>query len=982
MRFAVLGPVRLWRGDVELNSGPPQQRALLALLLAYAGRPVSLDEMVDVLWGQDPPSSSVNVVHRYVGNLRRLLEPGLPPRAEGGWLIRGAGGYRLKADAGTLDLLRFRHLAEQARSAAPAQAVELYAEALAVWQGEAAAGIQAEVRSRPVFAALEQERITVALAAADVALEHGGMVGLLPALRAAATRHPLDERLQARLVLALATTGRQAEALDTWQAVRDELAEELGISPGPELRAAQQRVLTEAAGPSREPTALAVAPTGGAARLAVTPTGEATDLAMTSPASSVEAEEAGEADEAGEAGAMVRPAQLPADLAVFAGRRADLAKALALLDGDALRTVVISAIGGMAGVGKTTLAVHWAHRVADRFPDGQLYVNLRGFDRLGSAMDPAEALRSFLEALGVPPHRIPVAVDVQVGLYRSLLAKRRVLILLDNARDADQVRPLLPSSPGCLVLITSRDRLPGLLATEGALPMTLDLFPAEDARESLARRLGEERVAREPEAVDEIVERCGGLPLALAVVAARAAANPAFPLSAIAAELRETPGTLDAFADGDPAVDVRAVFSWSYRSLSAAAARLFRLLALHPGPDVSAGAAAALAGEPVRRALNELTRASLLTEHAPGRYAAHDLLRAYATELVEGSEDDRDAAVRRLLDHYTQQAHGACRKFAPFWVRPELGLPVPEFDDDRQALAWFTAEHSVLMSVVDLAAQGGFDTHSWQLAWALERFLDQQGHWRDCATVQRHGLAAAERLGHRTAQAHLHRALARASARLGDYHVAWPGIRRSLELYEELNDLSGLATAHRSHAWLLDQVGRYEESIAQAERALDLYAATGNPAGEASMLHALAWTHIRLDQDCRAATYLQDALIKLNGLSNRYGDAGVLDGLGYALHRMGEYDRAIVYYQHALTLYRDVGDRYNEIGTLRHLGDSHRAAGDHDAARASWQHALDLVDEVVDPATADEIRDKLLHLDLPDLVGAERRVRRSCRGGP
>ncbi|MFI7130566.1 AfsR/SARP family transcriptional regulator [Nonomuraea sp. NPDC050153] len=949
MRFAVLGPVRLWRGDVELNSGPPQQRALLALLLAFAGRPVSLDEVVDVLWGQDPPSSSVNVVHRYVGNLRRLLEPGLPPRAEGDWLLRSAGGYRLKADAGTLDLLRFRLLAERARSAAPEEAVKLYADALAEWQGEAAAGIPAELRSRPVFAALEQERITIALAAADLALEHGGMVGLLPALRAAATRHPLDERLQARLVLGLAATGRQAEALDTWQAVRDELAEELGIEPGPELRAAQQHVLADQ---QHVPNEADVPTTEGVA--------------------------------------VVRPAQLPADLAVFAGRRADLARALALLDGDALRTVVISAIGGMAGVGKTTLAVHWAHRVAHRFPDGQLYVNLRGFDRLGSAMNPAEALRSFLEALGVPPHRIPVAMDAQVGLYRSLLARRRVLILLDNARDADQVRPLLPGSPGSLVLITSRDRLPGLVATEGALPMTLDLFPVEDARESLARRLGEERVEREPQAVDEIVDRCGGLPLALSVVAARAAANPAFPLSAIAAELRETPGTLDAFADGDPAVDVRAVFSWSYRSLGAGAARLFRLLALHPGPDVSAGAAAALAGEPVRRPLNELTRASLLTEHAPGRYVAHDLLRAYATELVAESDDDRDAAVRRLLDHYTQQAHGAARKFAPFWVRPELSGPVPEFDDDRQALAWFTAEHPVLMSVVELAAQGGFDAHSWQLAWALERFLDQQGHWSDCATVQRLGLAAAQRLGHRTAQAHLQRALARASARLGDYDVAWSGIRRSLELHEELGDLSGLATAHRSHAWLLDQVGRYEESIAAAERALDLYAATGNPAGEASMLHALAWTHIRLDQGCRAATYLEQALIKLNGLSNRYGDAGVLDGLGYALHRMGEYERAVVYYQHALTLYREVGDRYNEIGTLRHLGDSHRAAGDRDAARASWQLALDLVHEVVDPATAAEIRDKLRYLDvsedmpedMPELVGAGRRVRRSCRGGP
>ncbi|GAA3616427.1 BTAD domain-containing putative transcriptional regulator [Nonomuraea rosea] len=928
MRFAVLGPVRLWRGDTELNPGPPQQRAILALLLVNVGRPVSLGDMVDLLWGQDPPASAVNVVHRYVGVLRRLLEPGLPLRTEGDWLVRGAGGYRLAvADVDAVDLLRFRRLVELAGQAAPEHAVELYAEALALWQAEAAAGIPAEARARPVFAALDQEQITVLQEAADVALRCGAAALLLPTLRACAARHPLDERLQARLMLALAATGRQAEALSAWQTIRSVLGEELGIDPGQELRAAHQSVLSggsDVSGPIVEPV-----------------------------------------------GSAVRPAQLPADLAVFAGRRADLTRALSLLDGTALETVVISAIGGMAGVGKTTLAVHWAHQVAHRFPDGQLYVNLRGFDRLGSVMGPGEALRGFLEALGVPPHRIPPALDGQVGLYRSLLAGRRMLVLLDNARDADQVRPLLPGSAGCLVLITSRDRLPGLVATEGAHPLTVGLFSAAEARESLVRRLGEDRVAGAPEAVDEIIGLCGGLPLALAVVGARAAARPAFQLSAIAAELRDTPGTLDPFTDPDPAIDVRAVFSWSYRLLSPGAARLFRLLGLHPGPDIGAAAAVYLAGGPVRQTrtlLAELTRASLLTEHTPGRYVAHDLLRAYATELVHAhdSEADRHAAVHRVLDHYMDRAHAACRKFAPFWVRPDLAPTGPEavtdvFDDDRQALAWFTAEHSVLLNVVELAAHGGFDTHSWSLAWALERYLDQQGHWHDCATVQRAGLAAAIRLGHRTAQAHLHRALARASGRLGNYDDAWPHIRRSLELFGELDDLTGLATAHRSHAWLLDRTGRYEESIQQARQALELYRVTGNPAGEASILHALAWTHIRLSRHSRAASYFEQALTRLDGLDNRYGDAGVLDGLGHALHQLGKYGSAIGCHQQALDLYRAVGDRYNEVGTLRHLGDSCQAAGAPASARAAWQRALDLVGEV-DPPAADEIRTRLRDL--------------------
>ncbi|GAA4580078.1 BTAD domain-containing putative transcriptional regulator [Planotetraspora phitsanulokensis] len=927
MRFTVLGPVRAWRDGLELDPGPPQQRAMLALLLVHAGRPVGLGEVVDVLWGQDPPASAVNVVHRYVGMVRRLLEPGLAVREEGRWLVRGAGGYRLDVGPEEVDLLRFRRMTEEARREG---SLDLLTEALALWQGPAAAGIPAEVRAHPVFAALDREQLATVQETADLALRLGAAEQVLTALWEASTRHPLDEPLQARLVLALAAAGRQAEALETWQAVRSRLADELGIDPGPELRAAQEQVLR----------------------------GQAADA--TGPARRTTREPAQQ---------PARPTQLPSDLAAFAGRRADLEQVLALLpeDGRTSETVVISAIGGMGGIGKSTLAVHWAHRIAHRFPDGQLYVNLRGFDPTGSVLDTGEALRGFVEALGVPPHRIPGGLDAQAALYRSLLTDRKVLVLLDNARDAEHVRPLLPGSPGCLAVITSRDRLSGLVATESAHPLILDPLTPEEARETLVRRLGRDRIASAPDAVDEIIARCAGLPLALAVVAASAATRPGFPLTAIAGELREADGSLDAFADPDPASDVRAVFSWSYRALSADAARLFRFLALHPGPDITAWAAACVAGLPVRRTrllLAELTGAHLVTEHTPGRYTCHDLLRAYAGELTlaHDPETERRAVVRRVSDHYLRTAHAAGRLFSPYWSvtllpPPEPGVLAEDFDDDRQALAWFNRERSVLLSVVEQASRNGLDTYTWQLAWTLERFFDRQGHWHDFLAVQHAGLAAAVRAGERTAQAHIHRGLARASARLGRYDAANTHVRQALDLFTELGDRSGLAHAHRSHGWLLDQQGRHAEALDAAGRALDLYRAAGNRPAEGSALHALGWTHALLGDHEQAAAYFEQALAATEPI-NRYGAGGTLDSLGYAHHHLGDHSRAAACYEDALRLYREVGDHFHEAGTLNRLGDTHLAGGDPAAAQAVWRRAL-TVFAAADPTVADEIRAKL-----------------------
>lgn len=617
---------------------------------------------------------------------------------------------------------------------------------------------------------------------------------------------------------------------------------------------------------------------------------------------------------------------------------------------------MISAIGGMAGVGKTTLAVHWAHRVADRFPDGQLYVNLRGFDPSGAVLDPGEAVRGFLGALGVPPERVPHGVDAQAALYRSVLAGRRVLVVLDNARDTEQVRPLLPGSPGCLTIVTSRDELPGLVAAHGAHSLVLRPFDAVQARAFLVRRLGARRVAAEPRAADEISELCAGLPLALACVAARAAGHPHFPLAAVAAELREAHGSLDAFARSDASVDVGTVFSWSSRAISAEAARLFRLLALHPGPDLSLPAAAALAGLPVRRArplLAELTGLHLVTEHGPGRYAFHDLLRAYAGELVHErhTEADREAARGRLYHHYLHTAHAADRLLAPNAdplpppPPPEGAHPEALADDDR-ALAWLTAEHAVLLAVVETAAVSGHPVQerlACQLAWSLEPFFDRRGHWHDGLAVQRTALDAARRLADPALEARGLRGLARVEGRLGLHSRSVPRLERALELFTGLGDDTGRAHTHRSLGWECDQQGDLPGALRHNQFALGLFRRLGDRAAQASVLNSVGWYHALLGDHRQALTHCFEALTTLQQLGDRYGQAATWDSIAYAHHHLGRHPHALLGYRNALALLRDLGVPYVEADILVRVGETHLATGDHDGARTAWRQALVLL---------------------------------------
>lgn len=927
--FRLLGELEVRVDDRVVEVGHSRQRCVLVALLVDANRPVPVDHLIDRVWADHPPLRARGVLYNYLSRLRHVLVAADDVR-----IAHRPGGYVLAVDPLAVDVHRFQHLTDQARAADnDVDALALFEQALGLWRGEVLATLDMPWLNA-VRTNLDGKRLAAELDRNDIALRHGHHARLLADLFAAATTRPLDERLAGQLMLALYRSGRQADALIHYEQIRHRLADELGTDPSPPLRDLHQRILTA-------DSTLAAPTTHRAAKPVV-------------------------------------PRQLPAPLHSFTGRAHELAHLDSLLAaaGDGPTAVIISAMSGTAGIGKTALAVYWAHRVAAQFPDGQLYVNLRGFDPTGSIMSPTEAVRRFLDALDVPPQRIPADLDTQAALYRSLLADKRMLIVLDNARDMTQVRPLLPGNPTCLVLVTSRNQLSGLIAAESAHPMPLDLLSLPEARELLARRLGHDRLVAEPDAVEQIITRCARLPLALAIVAARAATHPHFPLTTLANELRDAGDRLDALAGDDPHADIRAVFSWSCHTLTPDAARLFRLLGLHPGPDLTAAAAASLAALPMHRVaplLTELAWANLIVEHVPGRYVLHDLLRAYANEQARTAEpvDERHAATRRMLDHYLHTAHASARLLASHRDQPTLGPPQrgvsPEHPGDhQQALTWFIAEHPVLLSAMEHAAGAGLDTHICQLAWTLVAFLDQRGHWQDLALTGQAALDAARRLADPTAQARAHRSLALAYMRLDRHDDAHTHAMHALDLHRESGCQVGQADSYYDLAILLGQQGRIAEASDDARRALDLYRAAGHRQGQANTLNAIGWHLAQLGDHQQALVECQQALALFQALGNRVGQAAALDSIGYAHHHLDHREQATASYEHALDLRRTLGDRYNEAQTLVHLGDAHNATGDSQAARRAWQAALTILDDL-DHGNAEQVREKLRHHDKADI---------------
>ncbi|WP_053739444.1 BTAD domain-containing putative transcriptional regulator [Nocardia sp. NRRL S-836] len=773
--------------------------------------------------------------------------------------------------------------------------------ALELWRGPVLADVVSEALHRDDVPPLLEEQVVALERRIDQDLTRDTDV-LVPELRSLIRKHPLRETFWAQLMLALHRSNQQAEALAVYEEVRAHLADELGVDPGRRLRDAHRQVL------------------------------------------------------GGEAPAGAVPRQLPAGVPHFVGRERELARLSEMMDTRPGEPVLISAINGIGGVGKTALAVQWAHRQAERFPDGQLYVNLRGFDVQAEPVDPFSVARDFLAALGMNPGEVPKSDDALVAAYRSALAKRRMLLLLDNARDVDQVRPLLPGGAANLVLITSRNRLSGLVAREGAQPVALDVLDEPQAVALLTERFGADRIAAEPEAVRRLVERCAGLPLALGIVAARAAYGDS--LTALADELDEE--RLDALDLDDPTTGIRAVFSWSLRSVSDTAAGVFVLLGLHPGPDFTAIAVASLAALPMtqaRRALTELVGGNLVHLGEDGRYTQHDLLRDYAAEraaaLPAGVRAD---ALRRMFDHYLHSAH-ACWQQLSFNIPPTVtGPPAPGvlLDPVRDVdTAWtrFEAERWVLLSAVERAAELGADDFVWRVMHALHGFLSRQGHQREAEHGHRLGLAAAQRLGDFDAQSIMHRRLAATYINSVRHDTAEFHLREAIRCARPGGDVLAEAHLRRGLAFSFDKQGRYAEALDVLAEVHPRIEDHHDSYEVGRHLAAFGRAHLRVGDGARALELCLRAAEKFaetefNGQDE--GPSANQENLGEVYLALGRHAEAIASYERALVGWREMRSASNVADGLILLGTALIAAGDTRRARECLTEARQIIEGALD----------------------------------
>jgi DNA-binding SARP family transcriptional activator/tetratricopeptide (TPR) repeat protein len=925
LRFGLLGPLEVWASGRPLAVRSPKLRILLAALLLGDNQPVPIRGLVDAIWGAHQPENPRRTVQLCVARLRTII--GTP-------LIRtSADGYRIDVEPEQLDIGRFATWIRRADRAAergdPEKESQALREALAQWRGEPLVDVPSELLQRETVPALREQRLLALERRIEVDLRLGRHNELVRELMELTAQQPLRERLWAQLMTALHRSGRRAEALAAYHTGRRHLADELGIDPGEELRKLHGTIL------------------------------------------------AGQPEHRAP-GAVTVPRQLPPEPSGFAGRVPEVARLDALLvehESRQDRSPAVVVISGTAGVGKTALALHWSRRVADRFPDGQLWVDLRAYDHR-PAVTPEHALTLFLRALGVDGPAIPRDVDSQAGLFRSLMDGRRMLIVVDNASSPEQVHTLLPGGLGSLVVVTSRSQLAGLVVADGAYTVVLDLFTTEEARHLLARRIGRERVRAEPEATEEIIARCARLPLALAVVAARAAMNPTVKLAALAQQLRDTGSRLDEFTWPGAATDVRAVFSWSYEALSRPAARLFRLMSLHPGPDLSATAAANLTGRPaaeVRPLLAELTHAHLVVEHDLGRYSLHDLLRVYASELADLHDpvNDRHAAERRLLDQYLQTAHAAALLIDPLHepIRIEKStLDIEPVRSREEALAWFNVEYSALLGLIEIAHRDGFDAHTWQLTWALEDVQKRRGQWRDRATVLHASLDATRRLGNVAEEARVRRGLGHVYTWMSRLDDALRHLHAALALYTDLSDWSGQADVLLVQSWVLERQGNHPAALEHARQALGVYPASGYEWQRARALNAIGCSHIALGENQQAVEVCTRALEMLGDSGDEALEAATWDTLGQAHHRLGDPVRAVECYLTALRLRFAIDHRRGQANTLARLADAYVATGDPASARETLQEALAIFEQLNEPEA------RAVRVRLAALTGDDARV--------
>ncbi|WP_406311380.1 tetratricopeptide repeat protein [Streptosporangium sp. NBC_01639] len=882
--FRLLGSVGIWGKDRLVGPATAQQRSVLAMLLMSPGRTVSVDRLVQAVWGQEPPVSARNAIQGYVSRLRRVLT--VVPDAE---LATSPPGYRLDLDPTRVDLYRFRDLVAQARAADVAEAGGLLRQALHLWRGPPLADVAGGWLHETFGTVLEEQRLVVVEERIAIDLRSGRHRESLAELALLMSEHPLRERLVCLMMSALYQEGSRTAALEVFRDARRRLVEELGIEPGEELQHLHRQIL-------RAESAVASSSQDARAGLAHLPRRDDQTVAWPSGAQEL---------------VLPVPAELPADVLSFTGRSAEVARLCDLLGRDGDGPARVYQISGIGGIGKSCLAIHVAQTIADRFPDGQLYVNLHGATPEVEPVDPLAALGRMLRSLGMADSAVPAEVEEAAGRFRSLTDGRRMLIMLDNARDAAQVRLLLPGSPTCAVLITSRRRLTSF---EGAVQIPLDVFPAGDGVALLSGMVGEARIAAEPAAAADVVRLCGGLPLALCLAAARLNARPTWPVSALAGRLAGTRRRLDELQADDRAV--RASFQGSYQDLltspyGRAAARMFRLLGLLDGTDLGLPVAAALAGLPEEQAqdlLDHLVDAQLVDNHAPDRYRLHDLLRLFAREqaMEKESEPAREQAVRRALHCHLATARTATRLLKAFPLPWRTGIGPQELSHPGTALktredvdTWVDAEGENLLAAVGQAIRTADAELAVALAATFAVPLHERGHWSKQLAFGELALQAAECTGDA-----LHQAL----------------------IYADLG-------------WAEVCVGRTADGVAHLERSLAVYRRVGDIGREATVVDQLGVAYRGIGRlDKAIANHLRS--LALNRELSRFGEGASLAHLGLAYQRDGRFDEAIDAHTRSIAILREVGAAADQAIVLGNLAEAYRLAGEPERSVTHYRRAL------------------------------------------